>query len=402
MPVITGIPATVKPSAIYWYFDKVHYWLPKPLDHRQLAALRQECRGGLYYQTQPCPFDYRLRQYLDLWQPKDAALHMLAQRDGALVNYVEPACDFTFGDYRAPQWWGEFFADHHLQDHHRASMGVEAYPDGGMSTRPTRKGRPRRGRWHHHYSHRECRITGELDCFHFETRHQGLAACRKIGIHSAADLPSFDFEAHFAEPLKFYQVDAERMGRFHRNQRCGSRRSKPYITHHGALSYNHDRMLGGQLYRLLSRHPFRCPQCRSCSPPGSDACDHCGTPHPGQPWDIQRSLQQFVDAYGRGPYLQPLFDEPLLYILMRHISPMFSETPLPSAQLAFSADFRPNVEKRELSLSHAGFREHRAEVAHQHSKDTPIPTALTVPMAFSDHNRRTNDDAQASRLRPRR
>jgi hypothetical protein len=379
------IPDSVKPVAIHFYFDKSHLWLTEPLDTRQLDALTPECRKVPYHdESKPAPFDRHYRQYLDL-QPSPEALRMLlAWRDHAYINYVEPAFDLVFGNYFAAEWWTELFQNHFLQGHHRASMSVASYPDGGFSTRPHRHGKPRRGRWFHYYSDKPCRITHESHCFHFEGKHDGVAAVRRLGIHSLADLVSFDFVDYFTRSLKLYSVDLERLGRFERNRRSGSRRQQPTS---GNGNWNHDKAIGSALYRRLSLHHD-----------GSHA----------------HSLQQFVDSYGRGPFLVPIFaDPPLLIMLMRHICELLSELPVASAHLPLPtphfAEHPENISTRPSqprpSPPQSGRKLHDRRVLDV-DVDTALPSHViatapirtSVPSAPASRPRRQLSDATLFRL----
>jgi hypothetical protein len=252
---------------------------------------------------------------------------------------LEIARDLVCREFDAPQWWSEFFADHLVQDQHRESMGMTTYPGGGTSTANPAAATASTGT----RTSRAASTARGTACTS-RPAHVGAAAIRKIGINSLADLVTFDFQSHWTRLIKLYTIDCERLGRYHRNRRSGSRRSKAYVSRHGAFSYNHDRMLGGQLYRLRSRHPYRCPQCRTSNEPSAEACENCGTRKQGHPWDIQHSLQQFVDSYGRGPFLRPLFDRPPLFIMvMRHFSQLLPKTRTTARQSSLSSFRNPNL-----------------------------------------------------------
>ena len=276
------IPSAVKPLAVHTYFHRVRFWRRRPLSDPQLAAVRRECRGPdrLRVANEPAWFDSRYRQKIDLHHPSPKALHMVARLDDAFVNYVEVTCDFVLGDHYAAEWWLDRFRDHFLQPWHRPTMGMKSYAEGDSTRQPPQPGQRRTGHWFQWYIDKPCRITGDPHCFHFEGKHQGIAAVRKLGIHRPADLVGFDFDSYFIRRMKLYTVDRERLGRFHHNRRAGSRRQKS----RDRWTRYVDRMRGNGIYRVHSLHPY-------------DRQDPEA--------NIHHSLQQFVDSYGRGPFLSP-------------------------------------------------------------------------------------------------
>ena len=54
---------------------------------------------------------------------------------------------------------------------------------------------------------------------------------------------------YFGRKLRFFELDLERLGRWHRNKLSGGRRKKSRISQRG--SYNYDRAIGSALYRAL-------------------------------------------------------------------------------------------------------------------------------------------------------
>ena len=128
------------------------------------------------------------------------------------------------------------------------------------------------------YADRRSKVTGEW-CFHIEGRHVGVQAVRRAGVHHPRDLLTFDHEAYWQKWLHLYEIDLERLGRYHLNRQTRERRQHPLLLKSRCgFVYNRDRSVGSALYRALSVHPRQ----------------HC------------RSIQQFVATYGRGPFLQPL------------------------------------------------------------------------------------------------
>lgn len=271
--------------ARYDYFDKIRLWLREPLlTSTQLKQLREHCGpGGLYHQEGPAYFDWRYRQKLELYQPSRRALNLLAHRDDALLNHVEPACDLIFADRFGTEDCFELFRDGFLQPWHRRRTQVHGYERGnsqGFTTRaPPQPGQRRNGHWCVFYADRPCKLTGERNCFHFEGKHAGAQYVRRLGLQQPRDLLGFDFDGYFARWMRLYQVDLDRLGRWDHNRRTGNRRKRSYVAQYSSrITTDSDRLRGGLLYRLRSQHP-----------------DGSGC-----------SLQRFVDGYGRGPFLRPV------------------------------------------------------------------------------------------------
>jgi hypothetical protein len=281
-----------KASGIYIYFDRLHIWLCEPWPTAAVNKLRKLC-AQVIAKEDPAWFDPQYRQSLEILQPTPSALQFLARLDNSvLFNYVEIACDVIFVDPHALQRCLELFRHSFLQAWHRLTMRVQAYPQ-GFTTRDTPEpGERRTGHWFQYYSDRLCRLTQEPNCFHFEGKYQGVQFLRRIGLRHPRDLINFDFDDYFARKMMLYRLDLERLGRYDDNRRTGRKRRTSQIETHGSLSFNVDFWRGAMLYRRLSAYP--------------DSTDS--------------SLQQFVDHYGRGPFITPLTS---FYV---HINKCFIQT----------------------------------------------------------------------------
>jgi hypothetical protein len=263
------------PLAVYYYYDKVQIWLRSPLRPDFERALKKSCHD-LHQFKELCRFDPRYRCRLQLERPQVAALQLLAGLDGALLNQCEFSCDLVFRNRSELDYCTQFFRDHFLVKWHRRQ--IEAYPNGGFSTRTTpKRGERLRGHWFVYYPDLPCRVTREPFCFHLEARHAGMKALRNVGVDSVRDLITFDFRSYFVKSIKFYEINLERLGRFDHNKRTGDRRKKPRYEKYGKFRYNYDYREGGRLYECLSVRPNQ----------------------------YERTLQQFIDTYGRGPFLKP-------------------------------------------------------------------------------------------------
>jgi hypothetical protein len=129
------------------------------------------------------------------------------------------------------------------------------------------------------YSDEPSRATGELNCVHIEWRYQGRKRLFKIGIEEPGDLPAFDFNQYWRSHLPLHFLDLERYGRWLSNKETGQRRQKPAIApSQRGDCYNLDLQNGLVSYLAHSLHPN----------------------------GKQRSLQQFVQTEGRGPYLEQI------------------------------------------------------------------------------------------------
>ena len=56
---------------------------------------------------------------------------------------------------------------------------------------------------------------------------------RRIGLHYPRDLINFDFDAYFTRWFRLYDLDLERLGRYHQNKLSGGKRKRARIEHYG-------------------------------------------------------------------------------------------------------------------------------------------------------------------------
>jgi hypothetical protein len=279
MPQLFELARECNPIAALPHFDRLRVWPHPPLTNRQLASLDRECIGGVRPDNEPAWFNRRYRQKIDLFQPSPTALQLLGEFDEgvSLVNYAEIACNLIFSNELATARVVDDFEVGFLQPHH-GKMRAEIYPQGFSTRRTPERGQRRAGRWFVFYGDRPCKLTDAPHCFHFEGRHEGADAVRRIGINRAQDLGSFDFDAYFTQRMVLHALDVERLGRYDANKSSHSRRRHAHVEGFGLVKYNFDRRRGGALYHVLSVHEDQ----------------------------SERSLQQFVDRYGRGPFLTPV------------------------------------------------------------------------------------------------
>jgi hypothetical protein len=194
--------------------------------------------------------------------------------------YVEVACDVVCRDAYCVERIAQGFLSSFLQPHQRDKESW-AYVDyagcvTGFTTRKNpRRNERRQGFWFQWYIDKPCRKTGDPYCFHFEGKHEGRQAVKRIGIFHPRDLERFDFVAYFTKyASKLYHTDFERLGRWESIRNNGRKRKKSVTSPSG---YNRDLGMGQAIYRIQSLHPKR----------------------------GHRSLHVFVDRCGRGPFLKP-------------------------------------------------------------------------------------------------
>jgi hypothetical protein len=248
--------ALPSPIGAHRYFDKIQFWVPKPLDQRTIVWLRGQCgEGGLFVADGPAPFGRGFCQRVELRQPSEKALLWLAQRNNALINRVEITLDLSF-KYRADVGEArDFFHQHLVRRWRRKSQEVRVFRS------PPRDDHPGTGETRYDaggrapnrlviYAEDHTRATGELNCLHVEWRLNGLRAVRAAGIEAGQDVPKFDHRAFWQKRLLLYRVDRPRLGRLYRNRVTGRRRRTPEISSLGRYAYDIESRTGEVCARL--------------------------------------------------------------------------------------------------------------------------------------------------------
>ena len=262
------------------YVDALQVWLKQPLSPKKLQWLSNECGnsllGGEFKRDEPLRYMPEYCQGLRLTQPSHAALTLLSKRDDILLTYAELAFDYILNE-EAKHVLAQTFSDHFIQRWHRNKRSQLFANDNGRTGKRGKRGSA--WQWYHT---NPSKLTGEVDTtFHLEIWVQGSATMRRQGIDGIGDLLTLDYPTLLHRHLDnaFWTVDRERLGRFEANKRNGTRRRQPNIIQTGWCPFNLDRLLGNTLWRI-----------------------HSALPDYGYP-----SIQQFVDCYGRGPFLTPLY-----------------------------------------------------------------------------------------------
>jgi hypothetical protein len=206
----------------YAYFDHVQFWVVKPLDDETFDLLRKQC-GGLHRDNLPARFNPLYRQRLNMFQPRELALRWLTERDHVLINRVEVTIDYVIEGMPREDVW-EFLHRHLVRRWHGRKQNIRVKTADENRRTGTRYDALQ---WVANktafYCEDHSRITGELNCLHFEWHLNGLNSVRNAGIRSGLDMLEFDHHEFWRKRLLLYDVDRERLGRLLRNQASGKR-----------------------------------------------------------------------------------------------------------------------------------------------------------------------------------
>jgi hypothetical protein len=269
------------------FFDKIAFRTRRPLSKTKMKTLSAnasfvDVRIGHPIRNSPDAL------IVTVVAPRRKALELLAECPDLKLNYVEVALDFLAEDVSAAYLLHELFDCGFVQAWHgkRETRRVE---------NGTYTGQKKPGHLFVWYSDRASKVAPWKSCLHVEGRHQGMAAVRRIGIQTPADLLTFDHTAYWRRYLNLYHIDLARLGRFHRNRTRRERRKNTSIDVSGRFKFDVDHRTGGLLFRIFSAHAH-------------------------QPI---RSVQRFVDQYGRGPFLKKI-DMSSIVICDNHSRDRFS------------------------------------------------------------------------------
>ena len=247
MSIIPRRIVPIKPSAIHPYFDKIQFWLLKPVDRATIARLRKQCgRGGLYVENRRARFDARYRQRVELRQPSDQALRWLARHDDALINRAEVTIDLVFKSWAERDDAFDFLHHHLVRRWHGKRQQIRVYK--AEDKRTSGGTRYDAGRWAANrivfYREEHSRITGEIACLHLEWCLNGLKAVRSAGIESGQDLLEFSHRRFWEKRLLLYKIDRRRLGRLIRNRVTGKRSRVSEIKQTGGFKISIDGRTG--------------------------------------------------------------------------------------------------------------------------------------------------------------
>jgi hypothetical protein len=237
---ITRKAAPIRPIAVHAFIDNLTVWVRQPLIRRHMAVV-----APYHVEDGPAPFPGGYQQQLHVAQPSPEALRALSGM-AHMLNYVEPSLDLIFDNEIACGEAFDFLDRHHVKRWHRGELryvrGVTRYTDDRSASNNFVV-----------YGDRPCKLTGELDCLHFDWRIRGQEACRRAGINSAMDVLHFDHRAFWEKFLILATVDLQKLGRLHR--KYWKPRSAPrWISEPwSGLPYDKDLRTGVILFNLADR-----------------------------------------------------------------------------------------------------------------------------------------------------
>jgi hypothetical protein len=169
-----------EPIARYAYIDQIQFWVIDPLNQHTLDLLKAECgKGGLHVSNESARFNRRYRQRVQLRQPTENALRLLAQRNDVLINNVEITLDLVFKDWFEQERALAFLHQHLIRRWHRSHQPIHVKTkDGGIQYRfDARRSAPNKIAL---YPEDFTRVTGEPHCLHIEWRAKGVNASNSI------------------------------------------------------------------------------------------------------------------------------------------------------------------------------------------------------------------------------
>jgi hypothetical protein len=254
------------------HFDKVAFRSSTKPNKAQLAVLRDNAQSVVVRTGHPIRGSDK-RFTITIVVPNRQALD-LVKECGWTPNYFEAAIDIIVSEWAEASALHDFLDGSFVQSWHGKQELLRFSPLGADDPCATTYSGQRRANLRFTWYCRLSKITNE-PCLHLESRHRGIAACRRAGVYTAADLIHFDHRAHWQRYLACYRIDFTQLGRSHENRREGTRRQKPDISRSG---YSVDAGKGSLLFRARSAHER-------------------------QP---MRSVQRFIDQYGRGTFLHRL------------------------------------------------------------------------------------------------
>ncbi len=259
------------PPPPYPYFDKLQAWLPERLSNKREAAILADCHPdlrlppldddenfwqgrekGLYVDN-----DYRMKfkgryyvQRVQLYRPGPRALQMLADCD-AQVNACELALDYVFPNREAKMEVYNYLRRHVIKLYHRNQV-FSTYKGTVYTALPPVEGKAPVSNMIVIYPDLECRLTGEVDCIHFEWRINNFQAMHAAKLTTPADLITFNHREFWEKRFRLATADRVRLGRALNKKATGSKRRGPRVVtcgSSGQFAYDYDRSLANSAIR---------------------------------------------------------------------------------------------------------------------------------------------------------
>jgi hypothetical protein len=217
----------VPDGAVIYAFDRVTVWLDRPELPVPDQRLKSQCTA-LVVSLRQMRYNPRWKLKVDIFQPTIECLRRLAQaleQDvGALITYIEIACDIpTSGKKQALKWRNHFLAEARVKYQRQVVIrhltnwyyGRRNYYAGhekpeSMSGDKARHG-DKRGSMLVVYADRPSKLNNsqpketDTPSCHIECRSSGSNALSRIGIASLLDLIDFDHSKFWTEYVRLYR-----------------------------------------------------------------------------------------------------------------------------------------------------------------------------------------------------
>lgn len=351
MVTICALPRDLNPVETFAFFDRINLRTRSRPRAQFMRELKKNASSAFVRVGKP------IRNSDQKWLiivvcPNAKALRLLASEPEFTVNLVECALDVVAEDVRKIDAVFDLIATSFVQAR-RGRKPIRRWFDGietkGPETTAICFGSKLPGVAAIAYKDRVSkRAPHDGRCAHLEFRYQGLAAVRRLGIERVKDLVCFDHVAHWKKRLCLYRVDFARFGRAHLN-RCENRKRKSSrIDRRGTFVYDVDRRMGAALFRALSTHE-------------------------GEEF---RSVQRFVDNYGRSPNWLRAID----------VSSLLPRPP--STFLIVHKDITQDDDVRSMT---------RVRIAKPNGGRRDVDAEIMQPMAIQNmqarHDRTSNSDS---------
>jgi hypothetical protein len=253
---ISSSALSIRPTAIFAYYDAITVWLKYPLSRAEIEQLKEQCgfgneRGFVHDCYLRPKFNPSLRQRLQLKQPRADALRSLSARADAYLNYAEAALDWVFeGDNEREEAY-RLLDRYHLKNHHR-DQGVRYERHDHQLTPPTRYTGPRMAANNFGlYVDKPCRVTGEVYCAHLEWRMRRPRNLRSTGLTGVGKLLELDLHGFWEERLLLRGLDLRKLGRMHLNSFRRIRRRSWVTVSRTGFRYDYDLATGALLANVF-------------------------------------------------------------------------------------------------------------------------------------------------------
>jgi hypothetical protein len=154
-------------------------------------------------------------------------LRWVASRDDAYINRAEITLDYCFNNGAERDDAFDHLDRHIVRGWHGRRQLIKKFNSdkgrlrkGGQTRYDAGRSAPNLLAF---YKESFSRITGELNCLHFEWRANGGKALRSAGISSPSDLVGFDYRRFWLPRLKLFEVEPIKLGRLLRKNGWRSR-----------------------------------------------------------------------------------------------------------------------------------------------------------------------------------